>query len=48
MDLLLPLGVVAGARVATSLVLFLDASNLDIDGLRRDRWVPALTLGPGT
>ena len=98
MDLLLPLGVVAGALVATSLaaglveraamsvpilflgvglvlgpgvtgttaialddpalmliavatlslVLFLDASNLDLDGLRRDWWVPALTLGPGT
>jgi sodium/hydrogen antiporter len=98
MDLLLPLGVVAGALVATSLaaglveraavsfpilflglglvlgpgvtdttsialddpalmliavatlslVLFLDATNLDVDGLRNDWWIPALTLGPGT
>jgi sodium/hydrogen antiporter len=31
-----------------SLVLFLDAIHLEIDELRADWWVPALTLGPGT
>ncbi len=36
------------AVTTLSLVLFLDAVKLDVDGLRRDWWVPALTLGPGT
>lgn len=36
------------AITTLSLVLFLDAVHLDIDELRADWWVPALTLGPGT
>lgn len=36
------------AVMTLSLVLFLDAVNLDVEGLRRDWWVPALALGPGT
>lgn len=36
------------AVMTLSLVLFLDAVALDLEGLRRDWWVPALTLGPGT
>lgn len=36
------------AIVSLSLVLFLDAVNLQIDELRSDWYVPALALGPGT
>lgn len=36
------------AITTLSLVLFLDAVHLDVDSLRRDWWVPALALGPGT
>jgi len=38
----------AVAVVSLSLVLFLDAVNLQIDELRADWYVPVLTLGPGT
>jgi NhaP-type Na+/H+ or K+/H+ antiporter len=40
------LGVVAAASL--SLVLFLDAVNLQLDELRADWYVPFLALGPGT
>ncbi|GIW08831.1 MAG: peptidase [Dehalococcoidia bacterium] len=36
------------ATVSLALVLFLDAVNLQVDELRRDWYVPVLTLGPGT
>lgn len=36
------------ATVSLALVLFLDAVNLQLDELRRDWYVPLLTLGPGT
>lgn len=36
------------AVVSLSLVLFLDAVNLQIDELRADWYIPLLTLGPGT
>lgn len=36
------------AIISLSLVLFLDAVNLQIDELRSDWYVPFLTLGPGT
>src|SRR5262245_31600207 len=36
------------AVVSLSLVLFLDAVNLQLDELRADWYVPMLTLGPGT
>ncbi|MFN8441330.1 MAG: cation:proton antiporter [Caldilineaceae bacterium] len=36
------------AIVSLSLVLFLDAVNLQVDELRADWYVPFLTLGPGT
>lgn len=36
------------AVTTLSLVLFLDAVHLEVDELRGDWWVPALTLGPGT
>lgn len=38
----------AVAIVSLSLVLFLDAVNLQIDELRADWYTPFLTLGPGT
>ncbi len=38
----------AVALISLSLVLFLDAVNLQIDELRADWYVPVLTLGPGT
>lgn len=38
----------AVATVSLALVLFLDAVNLQLDELRRDWFVPLLTLGPGT
>lgn len=34
--------------ISLALVLFLDAVNVQIDELRRDWFVPVLTLGPGT
>lgn len=36
------------AVVSLSLVLFLDAVKMQVDELRREWLVPALTLGPGT
>lgn len=36
------------ATVTLALVLFLDAVNIKLDELRRDWYVPVLTLGPGT
>lgn len=36
------------ALVSLSLVLFLDAVNLQLDELKADWYVPVLTLGPGT
>lgn len=38
----------AVALVSLSLVLFLDAVNLQLDELKADWYVPVLTLGPGT
>ncbi|MBX3061891.1 MAG: cation:proton antiporter [Anaerolineae bacterium] len=36
------------ATVSLALVLFLDAVNVQLDELRREWYVPVLTLGPGT
>ena len=36
------------AVISLALVLFMDAVNIDVDELRRDWFVPLLTLGPGT
>lgn len=36
------------AVISLALVLFLDAVNVQVDELRRDWYVPLLTLGPGT
>lgn len=36
------------AVISLALVLFMDAVNVDIDELKRDWFVPLLTLGPGT
>jgi len=36
------------AVVSLALVLFLDAVNIDMEELRREWYVPLLTLGPGT
>ena len=36
------------ALISLALVLFLDAVNFQLDELRADWYVPALTLGPGT
>jgi NhaP-type Na+/H+ or K+/H+ antiporter len=36
------------AVISLALVLFMDAVNVDIDELKRDWYVPLLTLGPGT